>query len=143
MSCLSCPLLKPCSKVKSRFSLGFGMLACCCCCLKYVWAKAWFTVRRIKGLNTTRDSSKNRASSVRVRLALGKSVAKDTFFLLAWDSRNRLACELFTWATSVGLGAPITSKIKVNWWKKSFPGKRGLRSSSSAKMHPTDHMSTA
>lgn len=47
-------------------------------------------------------------------------------------------CDDFTCATSCGLGAPITSKIKVSWCTKFLPGKRGLRPRSSAKMQPTD-----
>ncbi len=41
------------------------------------------------------------------------------------------------------LGVPSKEKILCSCSISAFPGKSGLRVSSSAKMHPTDHMSTA
>jgi hypothetical protein len=40
-------------------------------------------------------------------------------------------------------GLPMYSQIKVSWFWESEPGKMGLRPISSAKIHPTDHMSRA
>jgi hypothetical protein len=41
------------------------------------------------------------------------------------------------------LGVPSTEMILWTWSRKSSPGKSGCRPNSSARMHPTDQISTA
>ena len=40
-------------------------------------------------------------------------------------------------------GVPNTEMIRCTWSRKSSPGKRGCLPKSSARMHPTDQISTA
>lgn len=44
---------------------------------------------------------------------------------------------------SFWLGFPVISKMICNWLRVVFPGNKGCLLTSSAKIQPTDHMSTA
>lgn len=43
----------------------------------------------------------------------------------------------------LAVGLPKTATMTSSWFSVSDPGRKGFQMSSSAKMHPIDHMSTA
>jgi len=44
---------------------------------------------------------------------------------------------------SSSVGVPSARKVVFNWSMSDSPGRYGVRNINSAKMHPTDQMSTA
>lgn len=64
---------------------------------------------------------------------------------LSLGSEDSKGIEIRWWHTgqSSSVGVPRARKVVFSWSISLSPGRYGIRSISSAKMHPTDHISTA
>ena len=63
--------------------------------------------------------------------------------MCSWSMNKRLLFQKRLHLYLVFQDCPDTLKIWLSWSISPFPLKSGLRSMNSAKMQPTDHMSTA
>jgi hypothetical protein len=103
-------------------------------------------VYRLSGLKVNILDSRSAA----VGLMLGNSfyqlcldrLGRDLIYLMALSFPG-IKKELPMYFISSEEGVPRTEMMRCTWSRKSSPGKRGWRPNNSARIQPTDQMSTA
>ena len=107
-------------------------------CFNHRCSNACSAVGRFSGLNCSNFPNKSRAS----RLAIGNNSYSGLASVSGKDSSIVVASEDLIDSISFLQGMPVISRIRSSWFRVEVPGNIGLPYSSSAKMQPSDHIST-